>query len=297
MALAGPIFAIVTPFDDKGGIDNAALSRYLTFLSESGVSTVIVNGSTGEFPLMTPKERMLMLELCREHFKGAIIANVSSSSLSDVHRLVGHANGYADAILMLPHYYYANASRDGVREFIAQGLSQSAKPVYLYNFPLHTQVTFSIDDIAWITARVENVAGIKDSSGSIESALAFKEAFPNFSIFVGGDSAAIAVLQAGLDGSASGAGNACPEFLIGIEKAYKSGDLKRAKEIQSLYDEWNNYRAGVDVDEVSLVKAVLDERLGRRFSSHVRLPFREVPVRIRAEATEVVASALAKLNI
>ena len=78
MPKQGPFFAIVTPFANSGRIDEKALFDYLKFLEKSGVASIIVGGSTGDFASLSLSERIELLELTRLFFSGYIVGNISS---------------------------------------------------------------------------------------------------------------------------------------------------------------------------------------------------------------------------
>ena len=68
--LSGLIVPPPTPFNEKMGVDEDALSRHLTFLAEHGVTRLLVNGTTAEFFSLLHKERKLLLTLARHYFPG-----------------------------------------------------------------------------------------------------------------------------------------------------------------------------------------------------------------------------------
>ena len=44
----GPIPAIVTPFDDRGAIDEKLLARNIDILMSKGATGIVIGGCTGE---------------------------------------------------------------------------------------------------------------------------------------------------------------------------------------------------------------------------------------------------------
>lgn len=83
MSKHNQFFAIVTPFTKSGRFDEKALFDYLKFLEESGVRSIIVNGTTGEFASLSMSERIDLLELSRIYFSGYIVNNISSCSYKE----------------------------------------------------------------------------------------------------------------------------------------------------------------------------------------------------------------------
>ncbi len=48
----------VTPFDEKGAVDIEALGRHFSRLNASGIDTLLLMGSIGEFASLTQQERL-----------------------------------------------------------------------------------------------------------------------------------------------------------------------------------------------------------------------------------------------
>jgi 4-hydroxy-tetrahydrodipicolinate synthase len=269
--IRGPIFAIVTPFDSQGTIDTGALGEYLAFLESNGVKTIIANGTTGEFASMTMGERMVVLECCRAGFRGSIMANVSACAGGDCISLLEQAAGYADAALILPPFYYADAEPPGVLAFFESVLDRSDIPVYLYNFPRHTSVEVQPDMLAELRSRYDFLRGIKDSSGKLITAMQFKSVSRDLQVFVGSDPLSLQALDSGLDGSVTGGGNAVPECIVGISKSFAAGNRGLALEWQAVSDLWTSFRKSLGIQEVAATKAGLRARIDG-FPLRVRPP-------------------------
>ncbi|MFC1919852.1 dihydrodipicolinate synthase family protein [Chloroflexota bacterium] len=296
MNIQGPIFAIVTPFYDADLIDFMAFKEYLDFLYQSGVQTIIVNGTTGEFASMTIGERKSVLEFCRSHFKGSLLAHISACSVKDCVSLLQHASeNDADGVIILPPFYYSNATYEGLLAFFQSVIDKTSIPVFLYNFPKHTNITLTP---ALLTALCEmngQIQGVKDSSGDLDTAIGFKSAKPNIQVFVGNDSLAISALDKGLDGSVTGGGNPVPECLLKIRDAFAAGRTDSALKWQTILDDWRAYRKKLDILEISVAKAGLAARIPG-FPVHVRPPLqspsKEAVGSIAEHITTVVMSAI-----
>ena len=51
----------------------------------------------------------------------------------------------ADAVLVLPPFYFSHVTDVGLEHFLQSILEEAELPVYLYNFPVHTSNMFSVD--------------------------------------------------------------------------------------------------------------------------------------------------------
>jgi dihydrodipicolinate synthase/N-acetylneuraminate lyase len=292
--LTPPIVALLTPFDAYGNIDWRAFASYLTALSSWGVKSVIANGTTGEFPSLTLDERQEIAEFVRRHFEGTLINNVSSTCVEDVKTLLAGTEGNGDAVLLLPPYYYAEASDPGLCGFFAKALSENALPVFLYNFPKHTGNRLDPALIEMLFDSGIRIAGIKDSSGDLPNALAYRSRFPELKIFFADDAGCLAALQNGLQGSVTGGANPLPEYLLAIRENFgKPGD--KAATLQAALDVWNTYRAASPLFEIPLVKAAMGARI-ENFPIHVRPPFTPAPPEAIEQIRKVVRDRLSDLH-
>jgi 4-hydroxy-tetrahydrodipicolinate synthase len=294
MRIQGPVFAIVTPFNAAGEVDYGALDDYLCFLAHCGVQNIVVNGTTGEFASLTTEERQQVLERCRKNFSGVVINHISACSTRDCRTLFDHGRDHADAALLLPPFYYAGIDEAGCTAFMREVLGHGTLPVYLYNFPEHTQCTIGPDMFRSLSKEFAHLAGIKDSGGNLQVSQAYKEAAPGSQVFVGSDRWALDVLRRGLDGSVTGCGNPTPEFLVRLHSQWMAGDEETAARTQQAFDVWTTFREGVPINHLPLTKAALGARIPK-FPPHVRPPFvdaDEASVKlIRSRLQEIIVSS------
>ena len=81
--------------------------------------------------------------------------------------------------------------------------------------------------------QIENVVGIKDSSGNFDNMQRYLE-IPdrNFSVLSGNDSLILPCLLCGGQGGISGISNVLPERMVAIYTQWEKGDLKEAWRVQ-----------------------------------------------------------------
>lgn len=261
MLLRSPVVALVTPFDSALRVDLHALRDYLQFLHVAGVESIVVNGSTGEFPSLTLQERMQLLEAARQGFPGRIVAHISTTCVSDSRELLGHAADFADAALLLPPYYYADSSEAGLVAFFEQVAGASDLPLFAYHFPKHTQLPITSDMIAALRRRLPQLRGVKDSGGKLQKALELKQFNPGLEIYVGSDTAVLDTLQSGLNGSITGGGNPIADRFVKLQAAFEAGDLEIARSAQIAINTWTAFRKQLPYHEMAIVKTALAAKL------------------------------------
>ncbi len=290
--LGTPVFAIVTPFGLDGRIDIGALREYLALLNDASVPALIVNGTTGEFPSLDDHEKDLVLEACRAEFRGRLLVNVSATDPRAVRATMERQALASDAFLVLPPYYLADPPEEGLSAFFRRALTGTPRLVYLYNFPRHTQAPITPALLRSLIEEGLPIAGVKDSSGSMENATVYRDGVPGLAVYLGSDSKALAALEAGLAGSTSGGAACFPEFLVALTEAFEAGDGPQAQALQAHADQWTMFRKSLACSEPALVKAALAERLPG-FPTTVRPPLvaadGETAKRVRREVRRLLA--------
>jgi 4-hydroxy-tetrahydrodipicolinate synthase len=282
-ALEGAVVAIAVPFqEDTLRVDDAALAEYLMFLWGRGIKNIIVNGTTGEFPSMTLDERKHVAEVCRAHWPGTVLLGVSATAVPDALDLLDHAQQrmqtdhgektVADAVLILPPYYFASATDAGLESFMKPLLERSHLPAYFYNFQVHTSNRISVDSYKRLAEEFDVVRGIKNTVPDVDTALPYKNAMPNLQVYLGNDAKLLEGLQAGLDGGVAGAmSSALADVYAEVHEAYKAGNLEAAQKAQKTIQDWGDARECQHIEDVPAGKTVLSEVV-RGFPTAVRPP-------------------------
>lgn len=231
--LQGFYTAIVTPFDTAGSLDLERLPALMEFQAAAGMDGLVVAGTNGEGTSLSVEERKALLEAALRH-RGTlrIVASTGAASVTDAVTLSRHAESVgAEALLVLPPFYYKSPLIEGLDRYFSAVLSSTTLPTLLYHIPQFTAVEISIELIEKLMAH-RTLAGVKDSAGDWAHTSCLIERFPKLSIFAGSDLLAARSLQAGSAGSISGGANAFPELLAAIRDAYGSGDLSALEAAQ-----------------------------------------------------------------
>ncbi|MBF0198341.1 MAG: dihydrodipicolinate synthase family protein [Planctomycetes bacterium] len=223
ISFAGLITPLCTPFKANGDLDEKAFITHLGFLAESGVSRILLCGTSGEFFSLLPKERQTLLQLARMYFPGVIFFQSGSESLLQTQEQSQWAEDLgADGLFILPPFYLANLPQEGLTDYfntLAQGLSV---PMFLYNFPQHTQNSISAE----MLGRIEHF-GLKDSAADLSLIGATSH------YYVGGDGVIMEAITRGASGFVSGHANYAPELYLEMEDQMKVRDPARYAAIQT----------------------------------------------------------------
>ena len=132
---SGMFAAIPTPFTKEDKIDEAALRALCERIVKSGMSGILVCGSTGEYSFMTAEERIQTVRIVIDTVKGRskVIAGCSCHYQKDTIHMVQAAEAAgADMALVLPPYYM-QTTEEGIFEYykaISESVSQIGIVVY-----------------------------------------------------------------------------------------------------------------------------------------------------------------------
>jgi len=115
----------------------------------------------------------------------------------------------AEAALVRPPVYFASAlSRQAVVDHFRAVADESPIPILLYNIPKYTNLPLSAFVLSSL-ADHPNVFGAKDSSGDLRNFAAYRDAVPEWRLFIGSGALLYAALELGAVGGDSRCGELC----------------------------------------------------------------------------------------
>ena len=208
--LAGVFAAALTPLKADFSPDPDGMLLLLDFLAGRGCHGALLLGTTGEGPSFSLSERRSILESAlafkQQHPEFRLLAGVGMPSQEDTLNLTKQVFDWGyDGVVVLPPYYYRNASEDGLFAWFS-GILDKAVPdggaFFGYHIPGTSGVPLSLDLLARLRDRYpRRFLGIKDSSANLEHALALGERFgDDLFVFNGTDRLLTPALQAGASG-------------------------------------------------------------------------------------------------
>lgn len=237
--LEGIIPATITPFSEDGRFDPPAMRRIVNHQLAAGVDGLYVCGGTGEGLLMTPDERQEALETVLDEVDGRalVIAHIGAFRVDETMVLARHASqAGADAIAALPPAYFYVPDELTLFRYYTAIAEASEVPVLIYNIPQRTGIAMT-EDLFERFLGVENIVGMKDSSGDIASLGRFMTKGEDVVIFEGNDSVLLPGLLAGACGGVGASYNIMPQLLVRLWEAYQARDIDTAASSQLTVNE------------------------------------------------------------
>ena len=235
--LRGIVPPLVTPLIDNDTIDDAGLERLVEHVIDGGVSGVFILGTTGEAQSISFELRYEMIKKTAHlvNKRVPLLVGISDTSLVDSISLANLAAEFgADAVVSAPPYYFATAQPE-LAEYYEQLIPQLELPIYLYNMPTHTKVSFAPSTIRRI-AENEKVIGFKDSSangGYFQSVMHEMRDRPDFSLFVGPEEMMAESVLMGAHGGVNGGANMFPKLYVALYNAAVAKDVDKVRELHA----------------------------------------------------------------
>lgn len=215
--------ATVTPCTRGGNFDPGAMAAVMQWHKSQGADGVVVLGTSGEFASFSVAERKTITETALKHRNGLnVIVGPGTSNIVETIDLATHAekNG-ADGLLVIPPFYFNQPPVEGLTDYYQRLMDACGLPTNLYHIPGTSEVAITIDLLKNL-AGYSHLAGIKDSSGSVEGYQAFLAATPALNMRCGTNNNLEAALEHGM-GTILADGNQFSGKCAAIFKAFHAG--------------------------------------------------------------------------
>ena len=231
--ITGSIVALVTPMQDDGSVDYAALRRLIDWHIAEGTHCIGVVGTTGESPTVSMDENCEIIRVAVEHARGRvpIMAGTGANSTAEAITLTRFAKQVGADCHLSVVPYYNRPSQEGIYQHFKAVAEAVDLPMVLYNVPGRT-VADMLPETALRLAQLPGLVGIKEASGNIERACQLiKHAPKGFAVYSGDDGTAVALMLLGGQGNVSVTANVAPRLMHDLCVAALAGDARGASAI------------------------------------------------------------------
>lgn len=229
----GPLLtAMVTPFTPSGGVDYARGEELTARLIENGSTGLVVSGTTGESPTLSPTEKLELFRVVKRAAGSTpIVANTGDNETSFSVEMTKQAEkAGVDAILLVVPYYN-RPSQEGLYQHFKTVAEATSLPCLLYNVPARTARNLDAKTTARL-AEIPNIVGTKEASGDLTQIAFTRASTPDeFMIYSGNDSDTLPMLPLGCCGLISVVSHIAGKPMREMMEAYWSGDALRAREL------------------------------------------------------------------
>lgn len=225
--------ALITPFTNSGGLDEAAVRRLARRQIDGGIHFLVPCGTTGETPTLSHAEKRRIVEIVVEEANGKVpvLAGAGGNDTKEVmHTAQEWEKVGVDGLLSVTPYYN-KPTPDGLYQHYQAMAESTALPIVLYNVPGRTGCNI---DPATLTrlATIPHVIGVKEATANITQMLEICQVVPDdFLVLCGDDACTVPLMSIGGRGLVSVASNEAPGEIAQMVEACERGDYAAAREI------------------------------------------------------------------
>lgn len=234
--LKGIFAPLTTPFDTSDRLSLADLRANLERYNRTRLAGYVPAGSTGEAILLSLAEtEELWTAVAEAAGPGKILiagtgAETTTESIARTRRAA--TLGFSYALVRTPHFFKAQMTPDALSRFYLRVAEASPIPILIYSVPQFTGIAVEAPLVARL-AEHPNIAGIKESSGSVQRIAQIVAAVPaSFRVLTGSCSTLLGALVVGASGGILALADVLPEACIDLYDAVLGGRIELARGLQ-----------------------------------------------------------------
>jgi 4-hydroxy-tetrahydrodipicolinate synthase len=224
--------AMVTPFDQNGEIDFNATRNLVNYLLANGTDGLVVSGTTGESPTLSPDEKVALFKFVVEVVGGRVpvIAGTGSNNTRASISLTKQAEEAGVDGIMLVVPYYNKPNQEGLYQHFKTIADSTKLPIILYNIPGRSSINMAVETVVRLS-EIENIVTVKEASGNLDAMAEIISKTPSdFTLYSGDDGLALPVLAIGGAGVISVASHVIGNELQDMINSFTGGNHQKAAE-------------------------------------------------------------------
>ncbi len=229
----GPLLtAMVTPFRADFSLDFEKAEQVARHLLDQGSSGLIVSGTTGESPTLTPAEKLELFRRVKTVAGNApVIANTGDNETTFSIEFSKQAQETGVDALLLVVPYYNKPSQEGLFRHFSAIANAVELPCLLYNVPGRTARNMSAATQARLS-HVSNIIGTKEASGDLVQVANIRaQTSDDFAIYSGDDAALLPMLPLGCCGIISVLAHIAGKPFRAMMDAFWAGDYDESRRL------------------------------------------------------------------
>ncbi len=233
MCFGDVLTAMVTPFHEDGSVNYEKAQELAVHLLDHGSDGILICGTTGESPTVTPAEAETLLREVKDAVgkKGTVVAGAGSNNTAGVVELIKKYNkldldGYLSVVP-----YYNKPSKAGLYKHFEAINAAVERPVMIYNIPGRTGIKMDTDTLVRL-AEIKNIKALKESTGSVDDLSQLLLKLPkDFAVYSGDDYMTFAAVAMGATGVISVASHLVGNEIKEMIQCIKNDNMDRAREL------------------------------------------------------------------
>ena len=293
--IKGVVVPILTPIDENERIDEEKLRSQVDYVIEGGVLGILAFGSNGEFYMVEEDEMERGLEIMISQSNGRVpvyfgIGAISTKKCVRLAKMAIKTGAYG--ISVLQPMFLKPTEEELFLHFKTIADAVPSTPMLLYNNPGRVGYTMSANLVDRLAHEVENIVGMKDTSGDITQMEEFirRTRDVDFKVFGGKDTLLYAALCHGAVGGVCTAANFMPHLITDVYNKFIAGDIKGSLEAQF---KLNPVRLSMDAASFPVAAKDMANLVGR----DVGVPYRPNLPTPEGKARDGIVAAMKKADL
>jgi 4-hydroxy-tetrahydrodipicolinate synthase len=231
------ITSSITPFDDKGRLDEKSFRQHLGRLRSAGISVYVGGAGTGETYALSPEERERIIQIAVEELKGKVPIRAMAfeprvpQEILDFLRRAEPLKPDAVVVFSLDIGHGAKPTPAEMEAYYSTVIGSTSLPIVLSS---HQSVGYflPLELIERLVNRFPNVAGISYGGSNIPYlANLLKRVGDRVEVHCAGPTNGLTVLGLGGNGFMGYEGSFCPELVASVISAYRANDMARVSQM------------------------------------------------------------------
>jgi dihydrodipicolinate synthase/N-acetylneuraminate lyase len=233
--IQGILMPMITPFDEKGLVDEPMLKKLVDFYAQVPVQGLFVLGSSGQGPVMSGPERKRAAEIAIQQTRSRVpvVIHVGTADAESTVELAVHAaqNG-ASAVAVIPPYYYSDHTEYEIVAHYRAVADVVPLPIFIYENPKYSGISISPEFALRMKRAIPAIRGIKVAYGMGGMLEYVRLLSPEVSIFTG-NTDLFGLVPFGLAGMINPPTSFVPELCVALWQALREKQYDKAAELQS----------------------------------------------------------------
>ena len=223
--------AMVTPFDIDGRLDLAKAEELAGHLVDLGNDGLVVNGTTGEGPTTTDKEKSELVRAVVNAVgdRATVVAGAGTYDTAHSIELAQGAEKAGAHGLLLVTPYYSRPPQSGLVLHFSAIADATELPVMLYDIPPRSVIPIEVETLQRL-AEHPRIVAVKDARNDLRVGTEVL-ATTTLAYYSGDDPVNLPWLSVGAVGFVSVIGHVAANRLREMLDAYEAGEVDRARNL------------------------------------------------------------------
>jgi 4-hydroxy-2-oxoglutarate aldolase len=233
---AGIYTPIVTPFTDRGDVDERGIAANVDHYLASKLTGLVVLGSNGEAPQLDDDESDRVIQCVRDRVPSGrpLLAGTGRESTRATIAASKRAAAIGvDAVMArTPSFYKPQMTSENFVRHYVEVADASPVPLLLYNVTMYTGVNLLPDAVEKLSEH-PNIVGLKDSGNDmLQIADYLSRAKPGFTVLAGAAPTLFTAAALGVHGAVLALAGLVPDLCVQLFDHVRDGRIDDARALQ-----------------------------------------------------------------